>query len=118
MKTNSINNRTEILRAKREELKSLSAPFKALLKSGAIHTVNEGLKNMYAEEGHTELKTLKQWNKQGYRVKKGEKALLLWGSPVSAPKQEDSENVESDEESKNDYFPICFVFSQNQVQQN
>lgn len=93
---------------KREKLKALSAGLQALKKSGAIDTVNEGLKSIYEEEGHDELNTLRQWNEKGYKVKKGSEALLLWGSPVRKP-QDDSEDEFS-------FFPLCFVFSNLQVE--
>ncbi|MEA4975989.1 MAG: ArdC-like ssDNA-binding domain-containing protein [Paludibacter sp.] len=117
MKTNStdkINKRIEAIRAKREELKAISQPFRALVKEGAMDTINEGIRGIYAEQGHTTLKTLKQWNKEGFQVKKGEHAFLLWGSPVSRSQKD--ENKEG-EDSESDFFPVCFVFSQNQVQQ-
>lgn len=119
MKTNSStqdnSKRLEAMRAKREELKTLSQPFKTLLKEGAINTINEGLRTVYAGQGHTTLKTLKQWNLEGFQVKKGEHAFLLWGSPVTRPKQEPEPTDDDTDES--DFFPVCFVFSQYQVQE-
>lgn len=56
---------------KREELKALSAPFKMLLKEGAIGSINEGLANYYASLGHTTLNSYKKWKEQGFQVKKG-----------------------------------------------
>lgn len=109
MKTISKNKKTsknlEAIRAKRAELKELSQPFKPLLKTGVIKCINEGLRRIYSDQGHTVLKTLKEWNAEGMRVKKGEHACLLWGAPVSSTK--------ADEEIK--YYPVCFVFSQKQV---
>lgn len=105
MKTNSK------IKEKRQELRALSAPLKELVKIGAIESVNEGLKEIYADKGHTELKTVKQWNKAGKRIKKGEKALLLWGKPkkIDLKKKDEKETEEAQ------YYPICFVFSKNQV---
>lgn len=96
---------------KREELKSLSMPIKALVKNGVYSTINQGLKSLYAMEGHTELKTIQQWNRAGKRVKKGEKSLLLWGSP----RKFEAVNKETKEVAEMDFFPICFVFSNSQV---
>lgn len=93
---------------RREELKALSAGLKALKKMGEIDTVNEGLVNLYFEQGHEELNTFHQWLKLGYSVKKGEKSLLLWGRPRKN-KQDDS-----DDEYK--FFPLCYVFSEHMVQ--
>ena len=65
------------IQEKRNFLKGLSRPIQQLVKEGAFQTVNEGLKEIYADEGHTELKSINQWNKSGKKVIKGEKALLL-----------------------------------------
>lgn len=117
MKTISINktNRTknlEAIRAKRAELKELSQPFKPLVKMGAIKSINEGLRRIYADQGHTVLKTLRQWNTEGMRVIKGEHAFLLWGAPVSKSDKKETESTDNETE----YYPICFVFSQKQVE--
>ena len=82
-----------------------------LVKEGTIDTVNEGLKEIYADEGHTDLKTIHQWNKVGKQVIKGEKALLLWGKPQSF----EVVNEDTSEIDELDFYPICFVFSQKQV---
>ena len=106
------------IRAKREELKALSNPFKVLLKEGAIDTINEGLVAMYAEEGHRNLKTLKQWNKEGKQVIKGEHACLIWGTPKKINRGEQPEQAtEPTEENEDNFFPICFLFSEKQVQE-
>ncbi|MEL7600564.1 MAG: hypothetical protein AAGU18_10775 [Proteiniphilum sp.] len=110
MKTNSKSQSK--IDEKRSYLKELSKPIKMLVKEGMFNSVNEGLKEMYHESGHTTLKTIQQWNKKGMRVKKGETALLLWGSPRKIELAKD----ESTEVDEMNFFPICFVFSQKQVQ--
>jgi hypothetical protein len=109
---------------KREILKQLSQPLKALVKLEAVESINEGLKNIYAEQGHTVLKTIRGWNSEGKRVIKGEKALCLWGSPKKRGKKQESDNTPTEantgttEAGENDplkFFPICFVFSNLQV---
>lgn len=97
-------------------LKELSAPFRAAVKLGSIETVNEGLRRMYADQGHSELKTFHQWKQEGKRVKKGEHALLLWARPKRIPKPQDMPVKNENEDDEMNYFPICYVFSQNQVQ--
>lgn len=99
------------LNEKRKHLKELSKPIRAMVKEGVFSTVNQGLKEIYAQEGHTELKTIKQWNRDGMRVKKGERSLLLWGSPRKIEVVE----KETEEVDVLDYYPICFVFSSSQV---
>lgn len=107
-----IQKETRITNPKREELKKISAPLKALLKDGTITTINEGLKEIYKASGHDELKTLRQWNRDGKRIIKGEKALLLWGSPRKIDIKKVSKEEEAD---KMDFYPICYVFSNKQV---
>ena len=77
-------------------------------------SVNEALEIMYRQDGHTELKRYGEWQKVGKQVKRGEKALLLWGSPKKPLKQERAlEDVGGDDKYK--FFPICYVFSNLQV---
>lgn len=99
---------------KRKELKQISAPFLALKKEGAIESINGELKKLYAEQGHTELKTLRQWNKDNKRVKKGEHSILLWGRPKAINKK--GEQAPTSEENEDTFFPICFLFSNLQVE--
>lgn len=108
----------EAAKAKRDELKLLSKGIKELIKVGVYSTINEGLIAIYSESGHKNMNTLHQWNEQNMTVKKGEKAFLLWGSPIQRKKGETPEpstepGAETDE---TDFWPICYVFSENQVQ--
>lgn len=107
-----IKKETRKTNPRREELKELSAGLKELVKIGEVPTINEGLKEIYKTNGHDELKTLRQWNKDGKRVIKGEKALLLWGSPRKIDLKKASKEEEAD---KMDFYPICYVFSNKQV---
>lgn len=99
---------------KRTELKGLSKGIQMLVKEGAYDTVNEGLKELYRSEGHTELKTFNQWKKDGFFVNKGEHALLLWGRPKEVTREQDANKAEEPDEHA-DFYPICFVFSNKQV---
>lgn len=94
---------------KREYLKNISAPLLELKNMGEIKSVNEGLKNIYSLQGNKELRTFEQWQKAGYQVKRGEKALYLWG------KQTEKTITENGEEKEIQFFPIIPVFSENQV---
>jgi hypothetical protein len=106
------------LQEKREYLKELSSGLRILKKEGAIDSINEGLKEIYAQDGHIELKTLRQWNKVGKRVKKGESALLLWAQPkkINTPNP-NNQTEQSNEEDQMNFFPLCFVFSNKQIQE-
>ena len=103
---------TEELKAKREQLKQLSNIIKMAVKEGMYSTVNEGLVDMYNKEGHTEIHSFKHWLTMGMVVKKGEKALLLWGEPRKAPNKEKQAAEDKDEFS---FFPLAYVFSNKQV---
>ena len=107
----------EAAKAKRDELKALSKGIKILVKDGKYDTINEGLVELYAENGHKNLNTLHQWNELNMTVKKGEKALLLWGKPVQGKKETPEAKPEPGAETdETDFWPICYVFSEKQVQ--
>jgi hypothetical protein len=93
---------------RREELKQLSAGLLILKKEGIIDSVNDGLVAMYEEQGHTQLHSFWGWKKEGFSVKKGSKALVLWGRPVKK-EQDDSEDGFK-------FFPVCYVFSEHMVE--
>lgn len=104
---------TQEMKTKREELKANSRIIQMAVKSGMYDSVNEGLADMYAKEGHTTLHSFKHWLTEGYVVRKGEKALLLWAQPRTAPNKEKQTADDKDEFS---FFPVAFVFSQLQVE--
>lgn len=106
------------IQEKRDILKKISKPLQELAKCEAIESVNEGLKAIYREDGHTILKTLRQWNQEGKRIKKGEHALCLWGKPKQREQETDNNTTEkgNDEENPLNFFPICYVFSNQQIQ--
>ena len=69
-------------RAQRQALKDLCNTLQAAAKAAGIEQKpNELLREFYASAGHTELKTFDQWKEAGFFVRKGEKAILLWGHP-------------------------------------
>lgn len=107
---------TEEMKAKRQALKEISAPLLQLVKAGAIETINEGLSNMYAEQGHTELHSYLGWKKKGFQVKKGSKALLMWGEPKPIGKIEDKATATDEEQKEQNFFPLAYVFSNLQVE--
>lgn len=114
----------EDIYAKRIRLKELSKSLVASRDAGKYmgnedDTVNGLLRFYYACKGFKNLKTFKEWKNDGYSVKKGEKALLVWGSPVAA-KKKDSEKKDEDKhtdetEKEDDYFPVCYLFAECQV---
>lgn len=106
---------TDEMKQKRETLKQRSAIAAKLVKAqpDKFTGINDALVFMYNEEGHTEIHSFKKWMQQGYVVRKGEKALLLWGEPKKALKQEKQTDADKDEFK---FFPLAYVFSQKQVE--
>ena len=109
------------IQEKRDFLKVLSQQLKPLIEQGVISSINEGLTDIYLQEGHEDLRTLKDWNKEGKRVKKGEKALLLWGKPRKIKDRADAQASErataQDGEKERQFFPLSYVFSSQQVEE-
>ncbi|MBQ7349724.1 MAG: DUF1738 domain-containing protein [Bacteroides sp.] len=119
MKKNESNR--EQVQQRRAALKDLSSQLQALSKQGLFPefpTVNGLLRYYYESKGYKDLKTFKQWKKDGFSVKKGEKAILLWAQPVASSQSKESaaEAGKTVEEAKEDYFPVCHVFAACQVQ--
>lgn len=76
------------------------------------------LKYFYKVPEGMELGTFHQWKVKGCMIKKGEKALIIWGQPLSAQRAEKAEakGEEAPEEDGNgEYFPMCFLFRADQV---
>lgn len=105
-------NQTSNIQERRQELKRISAIAKELVKSGEVPTVNAGIIATYTDETHREFKTLQKWNQEGFKVKRGEKAFLVWGKPKQ--KQQAEENATPSEDETN-FFPIAYLFSNAQV---
>ena len=85
----------------------------------ASRTVNQLLMmTVYNPKGTLEFKKFNDWKAENKTVKKGEKAIFVWGQPTGIQKQKEAEkkgedfDTESEELGK---FPICFLFSNLQV---
>ena len=101
----------EYWRKLRLQLSELSSGIQVLVKMGAYANVNEGLLEQYINEtGQREVNGLREWSKQGMRVKKEEwdKFFMLWSAPLrkvkgkvvaaedAAEEQTDGEKLKSD----------------------
>ena len=102
----------EEMKAKRDALKALSADAAELVKAQAAASINDALVLIYRMQGHEEINSFRKWLDKGFVVKRGEKALLLWGEPKKALNQE----KQGDEKDEYKFFPLAFVFSNKQVQ--
>ena len=113
-----LTEKQELARARRKALKDLCNKLQQVAKAmGVEMKPNELLRQHYAQAGHTELKSFSEWKEAGYYVKKGEKAILLWAHPK--PSREAKELAKSEgkneDEAKNDFYPIAYLFSSKQV---
>jgi hypothetical protein len=104
---------TDEMKVKRDQLKRLSKLAGKLVEAGECASINDALVMLYNGEGHTEIHSFKKWLSLGFTVKRGEKALLLWGEPRKAFNQEKQGEKEKDEFN---FFPLAYVFSQKQVE--
>lgn len=114
--TTNVQTESKKHNEKREQLKSLSVTVKPLVESGAYETVNDAiLKSIYTDTANTEFKTLRQWNEEGFNVKKGSKAFVIWGKPKPFNKEEGAEKDAKSEEEET-FFPLAYLFSNAQVE--
>lgn len=82
----------------------------------ASRTVNDMLfKILYNPRNEREFNTFDQWRKTGKRVKKGEKAVFIWGMPRKATAKTEAPEQEKTLEEIYKFWPICFLFSDLQV---
>lgn len=105
-------------RARRQALKNLCNTLQAAAKAaGKEETPNELLREYYAQAGHTELKTFEEWKQAGFYIRKGEKAILLWGHPKPSrqAKEAAKQAGKTEEEAENDFYPLAYLFSNQQV---
>ncbi len=125
MKKQLTEEQKQAKRDKRMALSKLSKELVMLKEMGQLPeiedtTVNGLLRAHYKAAGHSNLKTFKEWKKEGYCVKKGEKSLLVWGNPLAT--KEEKERIENlkkkgiEAKEKEDFFPVCNLFSEKQVQ--
>lgn len=73
---------------------------------------------VYNPENEFSFNSFNGWKRDGYTIKKGAKAFLLWGQPINSDKQEDKETAQGTEEEENTdktFFPLAFVFRSDQV---
>lgn len=81
--------------------------------------INDIIVGWYRQEsGAKVFKTFAQWKTDGYNIKKGSKAFILWSKKKNVTKQgEPSEtNTDPTEETAYEFFPIAYLFSDLQVE--
>ena len=106
---------------KREYLRGLSQTAETMAEGTDQEetTVNNKLmKFIYNPKNNLEFRSFKKWKEQGFTVRKGQKAFLLWGQPLENDKNskdKDKKNEELNEEEGSKFFPVAYVFSSDQV---
>ena len=116
--TKMLTEKQAIARAQRQALKDLCNTLQAAAKAaGMEESPNELLREYYAQAGHTELKTFEEWKQAGFYIRKGEKAILLWGHPKPSrqAKEAAKQAGKPEEEAENDFYPLAYLFSNQQV---
>lgn len=102
------------IQEKRKELRELSNELKEDLAEG--EKLNDLIIEHY-KEGNPEIEsfnTYRGWRKEGFQVKKGEKAFLVWGRPKNLQEGESQQATDDGDEDK-DFYPVAFIFSNLQV---
>lgn len=81
------------------------------IQNGEFKNANEAIREMvYKPQGFTNLKTLKQWNEEGYYVQKGSKGLPMWDDLAPCPTLEEIKNREA-----KPFLRVQYFFSEQQV---
>ena len=124
-----IESRASRLREKRERLSKTSEEARVLREEYADSVefsetedvvqmpLNYFIASIYGIK-YDNLKTFSQWKQLGFTIKKGEQAYLFWGQPKRYSKQDEAERPEDASEEVEKlikYFPLCYLFNENQV---
>ena len=103
----------EETKVRRAALAVISQGIKPLVRMGVYSTVNEGLIEMYQKEtGAREFNSFLGWKEKGKSVKKGSKAVCVWGAPRKYEIEKDAEQAEI---KAFRFFPLAYLFGDNQV---
>jgi len=91
--------------AKFTALRKLTNEVRPFVKEGVYKNVNAAIIEMcYRVNGNETFKTFDQWKKDGFFVRKGEKAFVVWSRPITT-QVPDAEK----------FYRIAFLFSNLQV---
>lgn len=107
----------ELYKEKRNALRELSKIAKMRISADCEGmSVNEVLiTEFYSDEENKEFKTFQDWKKLGCNIIKGSTAFIVWGKPKAIKKGEEAKQSQNQEEDKEDFFPLCYLFSNAQV---
>lgn len=98
---------------KRAFLKELTKMVKPLVQAGEYNTYNDAIiSTIYTDDENQEFKTFWDWKKAGKKVIKGEQGFIIWGRPIGKTEMSNDQQ----EEKTINFFPVCYIFSNNQVE--
>lgn len=79
--------------------------------------INDIIADWYRNEsGAKEFRTFKQWKEEGYIIKKGSKAYILWSRKRKATKAGEAPEGNDPNTEEYEFFPIAYLFSDLQVE--
>ena len=78
-------------------------------------SINQILIDSYATRPEQVFRTFKSWIKNGFVVKEGEKAFLVWGKKLNTAVKTNGNEPEEEEDENFNFYPISYVFSDEQV---
>lgn len=103
--------------ARRKALINLSLKARAMREENeelADLTINDiVIDHFYTDEENFDFKLLRDWNKEGFQVKKGTRAFTVWGKKRKGTKAAEQEG---DEDQEYKFFPLAYLFSNAQVE--
>jgi SET domain-containing protein len=74
------------------------------------------IEEFYMDDNNQEFNTFHDWIKQGKKVKKGEKAFLVWGRKRKNTQDQPTAEPKSADEKEFSFYPMCYLFSNAQVE--
>lgn len=108
---------------KRKALQTISHSVQELAENDGLnpedYKVNELLMHyLYNPDNEFTFKSFKGWKDEGYTVRKGVKAFIVWGQPINRTRVHPDGTTtpaKDDEQSEPPFFPLAFLFRSDQV---
>lgn len=72
--------------------------------------------DFYTDSQNQTFNTFNEWLNQGFKVKKGEKAFLVWGRKRKNNQDQESKEPKTEDEKVFSFYPLCYLFSNAQVE--
>lgn len=100
---------------KRKALIVLSNSLFPYVDNGTFDNINKALVAFYKDENNQVFKKFGEWKREQKKIIKGSKAFFVWAKPLKAQKrkEEDKKDVEPIDY---EHYPICYLFSNSQVE--